>query len=254
LASVISAGTTSGTALNMTADTSGQLQLATGASPTTAISIDSSQNVTLNNVIPSNSTAPTNGMFLPAANTVGLSTASAERMRIDSSGNVLIGNTSAAAYSNGYFILPNLFTSLGHPNGTITGTAYALFGYNGSGIGSITQNGTTAVAYNTTSDYRLKENVATISNAISTIQTLNPVTFDWIADKSNDVGFLAHEFQSVIPRAVTGEKDAVDAEGKPVYQQMDNSSAVPYLVKAIQEQQTIINDLKARITALEGAK
>jgi len=127
MASIISAGTTSGTALNMTADTSGQLQLATGASATTAVTIDTSQNVTLNNVIPSGSTAPTNGMFLPAANTVGLSTASTERMRIDSSGNVLVGTTTSLAKLtvNGNITpsaAPNAFWGLDYAPSSSSGT------------------------------------------------------------------------------------------------------------------------------------
>ena len=134
---------------------------------------------------------------------------------------------------------------------TASGSYFADFSYNGSEIGSITQNGTTAVAYNTTSDYRLKENATKITNGVATISQLNPVTFDWISDKSNDAGFLAHEFQAVLPRAVTGTKDQVDAEGKPVYQQMDNSSAVPYLVAAIQELNTLVTTQAATITSLE---
>jgi hypothetical protein len=79
----------------MSADTSGILEIQTGSTPTTAITIDASQNVTLNNVIPSGSTVPANGMFLPTTNSVGFSTASTERMRIDSSGNVFVGGTTA---------------------------------------------------------------------------------------------------------------------------------------------------------------
>jgi len=117
MASVINASTSSG--LVQQADTSGVLQLQTAS--TTAIAIDASQNVTLNNVIPSSSTAPTNGMFLPTTNTVGLSTASTERMRIDSSGNVGIGTT---ATSNGRLTVNGNIIPSGAPS-TYWGIDYA---------------------------------------------------------------------------------------------------------------------------------
>ena len=131
-----------------------------------------------------------------------------------------------------------------HVSGTSTGTAYHTFGYNGSSIGSITQAGATGVLYNITSDYRLKNDVAPIQNALTIIQSLNPVSFTWI-DGRNDDGFIAHELQAVLPNCVTGEKDAVNQDGTPKYQQMDNSGITPFLTKAIQE-------LNAKITALEA--
>jgi hypothetical protein len=139
-------------------------------------------------------------------------------------------------------------------NNTLSNTAgtFSSFRMGGTQIGSISPNGTTAVNYNTTSDYRLKENATPISNGLTTIEALNPVTFDWISDKTTDSGFLAHEFQAVIPRSVTGTKDAVDAEGKPVYQAMDNSGAVPYLVAAIKELNTLVTTQAAQIAALQA--
>jgi hypothetical protein len=177
-----------------------------------------------------------------------------ERMRIDTSGNVLLNGTSFASVDQNAVLVGSATGRIiyQHLTGTTTGTQYLNFQYAGTGIGSITQSGTTAVLYNTTSDYRLKTNAVLIDNALSKINALNPVSFTWI-DGRHDDGFLAHEIQTIIPNCVTGEKDAVDEEGKPIYQQMDNSGVIPFLVKAIQEQQTIINDLKARITALEGA-
>ena len=132
---------------------------------------------------------------------------------------------------------------------TASGSLFADFAYNGTEIGSITQTGTTAVLYNTTSDYRLKNDVTPIQNALATVQALNPVSFTWVDGRPDD-GFIAHELQAVLPNCVTGEKDAVNEDGTPKYQQMDNSGVIPFLVKAIQE-------LNAKVTALEaqlGAK
>ena len=165
----------------------------------------------------------------------------------DSSGNLLVGQPSAGiANSSSYaFQLDGQGIRNNHGNGTPSGYAYMQFGYNGGSIGSITQSGTTAVLYNTTSDYRLKSNVQPVTTGLSIVSQLNPVNFTWVADNEADTGFLAHEFQAVIPRAVTGAKDAVDVDGNPVYQQMDNSGAIPYLVAAIKELKAEFDAYKA---------
>jgi hypothetical protein len=103
-----------------------------------------------------------------------------------------------------------------------------------------------SVAYNTSSDYRLKENVDYTWDATTRLKQLKPARFNFIADADTTVdGFLAHEAQEVVPECVTGTKDAVDADGVAVMQGIDQSKLVPLLVKTIQE-------LEARITALEG--
>ena len=104
-----------------------------------------------------------------------------------------------------------------------------------------------SVAYNTSSDYRLKENVEYNWDATTRLKQLKPARFNWIVDTSNTLedGFLAHEVSSVVPNAIFGSKDAVDGESNPIYQQMDYSKLVPLLVKTIQE-------LEARIATLEG--
>lgn len=115
---------------------------------------------------------------------------------------------------------------------------------NGTGIGGISTDGST-VSFNQSSDYRLKENIQPIEGALSRITGLKPCTYDWKAGGSGR-GFIAHELHQQIPAAVTGEKDAVDEEGFPVYQQVDLSKIVPDLVAAVQE-------LAARVQELEGA-
>ena len=112
-------------------------------------------------------------------------------------------------------------------------------------VGSISTSGT-STAYNTSSDYRLKENVVYDWDATTRLKQLKPSRFNFIADADTTFdGFLAHEAQAVVPECVTGVKDEVDADGNPILQGIDQSKIVPLLVKTIQE-------LEARITTLEG--
>ena len=141
-------------------------------------------------------------------------------------------------------------TASGHGNfvGEVGSSSKALaFEHtNGGGVvGSVT-TGSSSVAYNTSSDYRLKENVVEITDATTRLKQLKPKRFNFIADADTTVdGFIAHEVSSVVPEAITGNKDAVDEDGKPIYQGIDQSKLVPLLVKTIQE-------LEARITTLEA--
>ena len=187
------------------------------------------------------------GIFFPAADTIAFTEGGAEAMRIDSSGNVIVGGASTSSdestYQGGGVFVSRRASS--------AGTTHANFLNGGSLVGSITSN-TTTTFYNTTSDYRLKENATPVTTGLQTIAALNPVNFDWVSNRIADTGFLAHEFQSVIPNSVMGTKDAIDASGNPVYQQIDRSGAIPFLVAAIQEQQALITALTARITALEA--
>ena len=113
-------------------------------------------------------------------------------------------------------------------------------------VGSISVT-STATAYNTSSDYRLKENLVPITGAVDRVNALQPRRFNFLSDPNTTVdGFVAHEVSPVVPEAISGEKDAVDEDGNPEYQGIDQSKLVPLLTAAIQE-------LTARIEALEAA-
>jgi hypothetical protein len=125
--------------------------------------------------------------------------------------------------------------------------------FNNTQVGTINVS-SSATNYNTSSDYRLKENVTPVADGITRLQQLKPARFNFIADPDKTVdGFLAHEVQTIVPEAITGEKDAVDDDGNPIYQGIDQSKLVPLLTAAFQEAIGEIKALKDRVTALEGA-
>ena len=177
----------------------------------------------------------------------------AERARIDSSGNLLVGATSSPSSSvSGVRISNPINGAVLCSSGSTTTSVNQIAFVNGNGtVGTINTNGS-ATAYNTSSDYRLKENVQNMTGALAKVNQLRPVTYDWIADKSQGQGFIAHELQVVVPDCVTGEKDAVDAEGKPIYQAIDVSFLVATLTSAIQELNTLVTAQAAEITALKA--
>jgi hypothetical protein len=117
----------------------------------------------------------------------------------------------------------------------------------GSNVGIISLNSSGNMVYGGQSDYRLKENVNYTWSATAKLKQLKPCEFEWKSDNYDAVnqGFLAHEVAAVVPQAVVGNKDGVDKDDNPSYQQLDNSALVPLLVKTIQE-------LEARIATLEG--
>jgi hypothetical protein len=126
------------------------------------------------------------------------------------------------------------------------------FGKNGSIAGYI-ETFASSTNYSTASDYRLKENVVAIDGAIERINKLKPCRFNFIKTPEEIVdGFIAHEVQGIVPEAISGEKDEQDEGGNIIPQGIDQAKLVPLLTAAIQEQQTIIEDLKARIETLES--
>ena len=172
-----------------------------------------------------------------------------EKMRIDASGNLLVGETSSV---NGGSVISVAAGTVCSIITAATASTNMIVFRNGNGnVGSITTSGT-ATSYNTGSDYRLKHDVEPMTSGLATLAALNPVTYKWNADDSDGEGFIAHELAEVIPLAVTGEKDAVDKDGKPVHQGVDYSKIVVYLVAAIQELSAKNGALEARLTALEA--
>jgi hypothetical protein len=181
-----------------------------------------------------------------------LQTAGAERARITSSGELLVG-TASALVNPGQLMLkaasPNVGVVIEVPSTSSYGQVYFR---NPNGlVGSIATNGS-STSYNTSSDYRLKEDWVAVADASTRVNALKPVNFAWKADGSRVDGFLAHELAEVVPEAVTGEKDAMDDEGNPVYQGIDQSKLVPLLTAALQEALAKIESLTARVSALEG--
>jgi len=182
-------------------------------------------------------------------NLIFLTNAGAEKMRITSGGLALLGRSTDFG-SLGYKLQVDndagttlILVASGN---TSTKTALVMRDKNqGVAAGSITFDDL-AAQYNTSSDYRLKENIQPLANGLARVQQLNPVQFDWIATGRTSEGFIAHEAQEVFAEAVSGEKDGTEMQG------MDYGRITPLLVKAIQEQQTLIESLEARITALES--
>jgi hypothetical protein len=356
LTTIINASTVSG--LVNSADTSGILQLQTAS--TAALTIDASQNTTLAGTLtttgitnsgvatatrfnPTGSSVTGNGMYLPAANSLGLSTNGTNAVYIDSSqkvgigtvspttklqvsaatpvvtvtgtgttassqdfttnsaafrttigveqsagGGLFSGSTSYAAVfgsagaSNAEFATNNIVrmkidtsgimyvgtqvTISGNQGGnfwisnTTSSSAYNQFQFkiNGTDVGQIQTSGS-STAYQTSSDYRLKENIQPMQGALAKVAQLKPVTYKWKLDGSDGQGFIAHELQEIIPDCVGGTKDEVDADGNPKYQGIDTSFLVATLTAALQETKALIdtqaetiNALTARIVALES--
>jgi hypothetical protein len=169
-----------------------------------------------------------------------------QAMTLDSSGNLLVGATSSA-YSNtdSVLIAPTVGGGqavIQHKSGSSSGASYCDFIYNAGRIGNISQNGTTAVAYNTSSDYRLKNITGPITNSGAYIDSLKPVEGTWKADGSTFVGLIAHEVQETSRTVVaTGTKDGEEMQG------MDYSSA-EIIANLIAE----IQSLRVRLNALES--
>ena len=204
------------------------------------------------------------GLWYSSGNIMEFRTNNAERMRLNASGHLSVGTTNispgqgdgntdvgACVNKNGRFICNSAgsFSSFGR-NDTGTIISFTRAGGDQGSIGVAVGS----VSYNTSSDYRLKENITSISDGITRLKTLKPLRFNFIEDTTNTLrdGFLAHEVTAV-PEAITGTKDEVDSNNKPVYQGIDQSKLVPLLTAALQEAVAKIETLETKVAALEAA-
>ena len=181
-------------------------------------------------------------IYQRAAAPITFATSNTERARIDSSGNLLVGTTSSGLVdSHNYnYTVGSGRGYYNHVTGTGSGADYLIFGYATTQIGSITQNGTTGVLYNTSSDARLKHDIIDAPEASTLIDQIKVRSFKWNADDSTQrYGFIAQELLPIAPEAVSQPEDPDAMMG------VDYSKLVPMLVKEIQ-------DLRARVAQLEG--
>ena len=198
-----------------------------------------------------------------------------QRAGLDASGNLLVSTTSTfdsqdnsngsvnrlcfIPASSGLHLEANNTAPLLLKRNSGNGTIVAFNRGGSTGVGSISVT-TSSTSYNTSSDYRLKENVADIADGITRVKQLAPKRFNFIVDADTTVdGFLAHEAQAVVPESVTGTHNEVDADGNAVMQGIDQAKLVPLLTAALQEAITKIETLetenvaiKARLDALEA--
>ena len=204
-------------------------------------------------------------------------TNNAERMRINSAGKLFVNCTDTfSGLTNGKMYVetangvPGLvlkhtndndgnIIEMQHQRAGANSGAYSGFQMSfrnnaGTQVGTITSS-VNATAYNTSSDYRLKENVNPITNGITKVKNLIPKRFNFIADPSKKVidGFIAHEVATVVPEAVTGEKDEMRSDSEIAVQQLDTSKLIPVLTAALKEAIAKIETLETKVAALEAA-
>lgn len=276
-----------GRALDIQSTTGAAIYLRDSDNPTTqyaAIAFDGNASVNNLNIINSSSTGP-----------IRLFTNGAERFRMNASGAAFFSgnytvdypgsnNTSTGIYleSAGQLCVSRDNTVAGRFNRNSSDGILVSFARQGTEVGSV-QITTTATSYVTSSDYRLKENIAPMTGALAKVALLKPVTYKWKSNGLDGQGFIAHELQAVVPDCVLGEKDGTqmqpyeitpavnatyDEDGNeltpfvdavmgereiPKYQGIDTSFLVATLTAAIQEQQALITQLQADVAALKGA-
>ena len=300
MASTISAGTSAGTAIAIAGDTSGALALQTNNGTTAlSIDTSQNATIVGTTTLNKDTTVGTgagssgtvilgvkcesiNGAFATvkigrgafsaygeykwdATNDAAIWTNNGTNiMRIASNGAYILGTATSENGQNSISFSNSSDTS-SYGKAMLFNTQYnstrnaVVFQYNSSGVGAIV-TGTSSTSYNTSSDYRLKQDIAPMTGALDTVSALKPVTYKWKLDGSNGQGFIAHELQEVCPEAVSGVKDAVetytDEDGneqtriKP--QGIDTSFLVATLTAAIQELNAKVDAQALEIQALKG--
>jgi hypothetical protein len=250
---------TNGSSERMRIDTSGNVGIGTSSplskmtiaqtAGNTALTFQQTNNGTTNFLIGCQYNVG-NAFEITPSTAAGGSTFNSPALVVHSSGNVGIGTTNSnpVNIANHRLVVELNSSTAGIAVGAdgLVDSRQVMTFYNDNGTtGTIVTSGS-STAYNTSSDYRLKENVEYTWNATTRLKQLKPARFNFIADADTIVdGFLAHEVSSIVPEAITGTKDEVDSDGNPEYQGIDHGKLVPLLVKTIQE-------LEARITELEG--
>ncbi|BAQ93651.1 hypothetical protein [uncultured Mediterranean phage uvMED] len=189
-----------------------------------------------------------------------------ERMRIRNDGTVLVGGTTVVSRSqhvlfevgegsNSFDIQRNNGSNVIEVScqvGTTSGRTIQNFINPNGSVGGISISGS-ATTFETSSDYRLKENIVDLADGINRIKQLSPRRFNFIADANKTVdGFIAHEAQTIVPEAVRGAHNEVDDDGNAVMQGIDQSKLVPLLTAALQEAITKIETLETKVAALEA--
>ena len=178
--------------------------------------------------------------FVYGINSFGVWTNSTKRLTIDGNGSAIFSGAISAYCSTG----GNTALTIQNTSNNTAATAVAFLGWNASLTGSI-QTYVNVTTYNTSSDYRLKEDLQEFSG-LDLVTKLKMYDFKWKEADSRMYGGLAHEIQEVVPYAATGKKDEVNEDGEMVSQGVDYSTLVPLLIKAIQELKAEIDELKAK--------
>jgi len=175
----------------------------------------------------------------------------AERVRIDASGNIFFGGITSTSQNANASAYIDTNTTLKSYQGS--GIQHITFLNGATTVGSISNNGANA-SFNTTSDYRVKNRLGTIEDAVERVLELDPLLYSFIGKDDVHEGFIAHEVDAIVPNAVTGDKDAVDPiTDAPILQQLDLSKLVPLLTQALKEAIWKIDDLQEKVEELQDA-